>query len=198
MLDWVNNAAHCWHLLANSIHHTYSNKLCSAWWLFIRCDPVLYWCLFPLISGWQRRSRSIRCLCIIWPQCLAPLCWDRRSQRAVRPTSRWPLTSGHMMSWHRSVLAYILSALHCLERTSGVFPSMDIYHISVNVLWFGVFDSLKMHISTPHYYSDTDVVCWLIHHLDFHSVITHCPYAESRVLGFFSSLVYFCTHVLLI
>lgn len=96
----------------------------------IRCDSVLYWCSFPLISGWQRRSRSIRCLFIIWPQCLAPLCWDRRSQRSIRPTSRWPLTSGHMMLWHRSVLAYILIA-HSVERTPGVFPSMDISYFTI-------------------------------------------------------------------
>lgn len=32
---------------------------------------------------------------------------------------------------------------------------------------------------------------WLFHHLYFHTVITHCPHAESGVLGIFSSLVYF-------
>ncbi len=93
----------------------------------IRCDSVLYRCLFPLISGWQRRSRSIRCLCIIWPQCLAPHCWDRRRQRPVSPTSRWPLTSGHMMSWHRSVLA----SYSLLTQWKGVFPSMDISYITI-------------------------------------------------------------------
>lgn len=86
--------------------------------ILIKCD-----CLCLFVSGWQRRSRWIRCLCIIWPRCLVPPCWDPQSPRAIKLTSRSPPTSGAMMSWHRSEHTWIFVAIlvsHLKTHTSHV------------------------------------------------------------------------------
>ncbi len=62
--------------------------------------------------------------------------------------------------WSHDVMAqvspgFILTA-HSVERSLSQHGYIIYHH---NGLWFGVFDSLKMHISTHHYYSDADVLC---------------------------------------
>lgn len=97
--------------------------------------------------------------------------------------------------WSHDVMAQVSPGLHTHCSLSGKDSWSISQHGCIifhhNGLWFGVFDSLKMHISTHHYYN----ALWLFHHLDFRTVITHWPQWKSTVLGIFSSLVYLCAHV---